>query len=149
MILMLTDEELNSLNEEDIDWKIHYVLDDFDFKTDRCDAHTHGVSKDHLELQVTVCLDPDTMGYILNVLGLLIRKGYKFTDGDLLFGLFEDESMALGFREITNYDNKPILRIIVPDEKGNVYVGAEGIFGEQEDTPYTEEAEYEYIQREM
>ena len=149
MILMLTDEELNSLNEKDIDWEIHYVLDDFDFKTDRCDAHTHGVDKDHLELQVTVCLDPDTMGYILNVVGLLIKKGYKFTDGDLLFGLFEDESMALGFREIVNYDNKPILRIIVPDEKGNVYVGAEGIFGEQEYTPYTEEAEYEHIQREM
>lgn len=123
------------------DWIIHLVSDYGnsvkDFKDYMADSHTHGLERYcGRELQIVLNLYPELVMYVLNSIGKFIVKGYEFLDGDMIYGLFEDENLAVRLEERTDKDGKPIFRVWMPDENGAVDETAEGLYGRQGEEPY-------------
>lgn len=82
-----------------------------------CDCHTHGLEKyGGKELQLVVKLPQNMIGYLLNVVGAMVRAGAELKDGDYIDRLLEGCSVLI----VKNEDSsgKEILRIVVPDAKG-------------------------------
>ena len=131
----ISKEELNPNNP---DWKIHAVSDADTFKKNMCDCHTHGLRKyGSKELQLVLNVNLKTASYILNSVGGMIRSGTKFQAGDRLFGLFENQSMAIGFIDEKDDMGADILRVCIPDENGNSFPEeATGVYALQDSDPY-------------
>jgi len=94
------------------DWIIHYVP-----YSDHIDAHTHGLSRkhDHPELQITLPVNMELVKYVINTMGIAVSNGKKFSDGDEIFGLFENQDLPVRLiaRKATGEN---VLRIVLPDK---------------------------------
>lgn len=105
-----------------IDWIIHYctngICDECGYKETRfidyaCNAHTHGMEKyGHMDFQIVLGYDAETIAYILNSLGLKVQAGQHFHAGDYVSGIFEDCNIRLDEYQETG---RTVLRVIVPD----------------------------------
>lgn len=137
MIYKLSKEELNNLSNIKIDWQIHLVSDNKGFKKYMCDAHTHGINKFfNTEIQMVLNIDSKLIANLINDIGRLIKSGYKFTEGDLLYNLLTDD-MPIGFINAKDYEGEPILRILLPDVNGEVYKpNVTDVYAMQYENPY-------------
>ena len=108
-----------------IDWVIHFVANgvacaecgkmEDTFIEYACNAHTHGMQKyNHMDFQMVLHTSQEDMGYILNTLGMRVRKGERFKPGDMVSGIFLDCDIRLD--EFQECDRK-VLRVIIPDGK--------------------------------
>ena len=134
-------ETAKRVSHGDVPWIVDVVMntkDKIDFKKGRCDVHTHGLAELGLtELQLTIAIPIETAVYIINSIGRLILEGNTYKEGDRLFGLFQNPEMPVGFMNATDAFKQNVLRIILPDELGNVSQDtAEGIYGDQCENPY-------------
>lgn len=107
-----------------IDWIIHLVANgavceecgtvEASFLPNLCNAHTHGLYKyNHKDFQLVLNLPPQEIARILNTLGLMVQKGRKFFDGDLVEGIYLDCPVRIQpFVE----DDRTVLRVVIPDK---------------------------------
>ena len=131
-------EETKDLSREDVTWKIHYVTDDSDTMKDyMCDCHTHGLEDIFgMELQIVLKLPMDLCCYVLNSIGYLGLKGYRFAAEDKIYGLFQNIDMPVRIILGVDANNGPILRVWMPDEECRVDSTASGMYGRQDENPY-------------
>lgn len=111
-----------------IDWVIHAMANgvycgknnkvETGFIDGACDFHTHGMEKyKHMDFQVVLDMDPNTIACILNMLGERVQAGEKFKAGDYVNGIFTDCPIRLDeFEEM----GRTVLRVVIPDEN-NVF----------------------------
>lgn len=111
--------------DEPIDWVIHIEGNGLECATCGnvehsfgeyiCNAHTHGMEKySHPDFQMVLHTSPRDMGYILNTLGLRVKRGEHFRPGDMVSGIFLDCFIRLdAFEE----GGRTVLRVIIPDEQ--------------------------------
>lgn len=108
---------------EQIDWVIILEANDcscdicgkreHNFIKGFCNATTDGMYKyNHPEFQLVLHLEYKLLLYTLNTLGLMVKAGRKFQDGDLVDELFEGYQAKL--IEIEECGKK-VLRVIIPD----------------------------------
>lgn len=78
-----------------------------------CNATTDGMFRyKHPEFQLVLQLEYKLLLYTLNTLGLMVKAGRKFQDGDLVDELFEGYQVKLkGIED----GGKQVLRVIIPD----------------------------------
>lgn len=125
-------------SEPKFDWDIHYVSNgeecsecgktESSFPEYICDAHTDGMAKyGHLDFQVVINYGPREVFRLLNTMGLRVRHGEKFANGDQVSGLYEDCKVRL--REITDCNGNPILRLVISDRQNRL--------PEQSEPPFT------------
>ena len=99
-------------------WIIHYVPE-ASADPDIVNIHTHGVKEkfDHLDLQITMPVSPNTAAGILHGVVNQIEAGKVFKEGDT-----SDEVLGggyiVGFKEFTECE-RTVLRILFPD-KNNI-----------------------------
>lgn len=123
-------------------WIVHAVSDCGTgpkvFKDFRCDYHTHGLNEyGSKELQFTLMVNPGLAGYLINTIGNLILRGKKINGGDVIFGLFDEDTLPVAVVDTKDSYGEDILRICIPDDNGKVYPEkAEGIYSEQVKSPY-------------
>ena len=109
----------------EIDWTIHFIGNgvfchdcgkvDTGFPQYICNAHTHGMEKyGHPDFQVVIHMSTQNIGYVLNLLGLRVQEGERFSAGDLVSGVFEDCPVRLDAFEETG---RQVLRVVIPDGK--------------------------------
>lgn len=130
--------------EKIFDWIIHLCMNgvcdkcgekETGFHQYICNAHTHGMDKyGHLDFQLVINLPQAEIGRILNTLGLRVKAGERFKDGDLVSGIYEDCEIRL---TIFEEDKRKVLRVIIPD-KQNRFPEDEGC-----DYPYIMQGVYE------
>ena len=61
-----------------------------------CNAHTDGMEKyNHLDFQMVIHTDPNTLCYILNLLCYRVQQGERFKAGDMVEGIFVDHLVRL------------------------------------------------------
>ena len=103
-----------------LEWDIHYVTNgtltvgNSTFPKYICDAHTHGLNKlNHPELQLVLDYGPEEVARLINAVGIMIRKGKTFKNGDKISGLYEDCDVYI--RETDDVNGKPLLRLVIPD----------------------------------
>lgn len=79
------------------------------------DAHTHGLEKfGHPELQLVIGYsDPYLICYILNTLAAMVEDGQKFTDGQLVEGIFEDCPVRMDLNK--DCEDVEVFRVVIPD----------------------------------
>ena len=88
------------------DWIVHYVSNNVccdecgkredSFLPCLCNAHTHGMKKyNHLDFQLVLDLGAQEVCRILNELGRRVRAGHRFTEGELVSGIYEDCAVRL------------------------------------------------------
>lgn len=82
-----------------------------------CNAHTHGLMEQfgHPDFQLVLNIDPNTIGGILNTLGIRVRNGEKFNAGDIVEDVIGD-----GYKvrlDAAVECDRIVLRVILPDEK--------------------------------
>ena len=142
MIYNIDHKEVESISNEQITWKVHYVNDFMEkeatFKDDMCDCHSHGI-KEYLgkELQIVLRFEPELVLYLINSIGKLATAGYKFEDKDEIYGLFQDPNMPVYIMASQDVNGEDILRICLPDPKGEANPElAEGIYKKQTEHPY-------------
>ena len=107
-----------------VDWYIHYLANgtlcscgriENSFPECLCNAHTHGMNKyNHKDFQIVLDTDAETIGYLLNTMGLRVQAGERFSNGDIVSGLFEDCDVRL--LEVPEGD-RTVLRLVIPDGK--------------------------------
>ena len=106
------------------DWIVHYVsnnacCDECGKKEDSfipclCNAHTHGMKKyNHPDFQIVLDLGAQEVCRILNELGRRVRAGHRFTEGELVSGIYEDCDVRLDIAEETG---REVYRVIIPDK---------------------------------
>lgn len=80
-----------------------------------CNAHTHGMEKyNHLDFQMVIHTNPNTLCYMLNLLCYRVQQGERFKAGDMVEGIFVDYLIRLdAFEE----DGRTVLRAIIPDSR--------------------------------
>ena len=109
----------------EIDWVIHFIGNgvfcpdcgkiENGFPHYICNAHTHGMEKyGHPDFQVVIHMSTQNIGYVLNLLGLRVQAGERFSAGDLVRGIFEDCPVRLDAFEETG---RQVLRVVIPDGK--------------------------------
>ena len=109
----------------EIDWIIHFIGNgvfcpdcgkvETGFPQYICNAHTHGMEKyGHPDFQVVIHMSTQNIGYVLNLLGLRVQAGERFSAGDLVSGVFEDCPVRLDAFEETG---RQVLRVVIPDGK--------------------------------
>ncbi len=97
-----------------IDWIIHYILDDPGPYPYLCNAHTHGMGKyRHPDFQMVLNLPQEHICYLLNTMEMRVQGGETFHDGDMVSGIYEDCSIRLKKVRETGRD---VLRLIIPDK---------------------------------
>lgn len=78
-----------------------------------CNAQTIGMYKyHHPEFQLVLHMDHKLITYTLNTLGIKVRNGRVFQDGDIIDDLFEGYEAKL--QEFVE-DGKKLLRVLIPD----------------------------------
>ena len=108
-----------------VDWIWHYIANgnvcdccnevENSLPQFMCNAHTHGMNKyNHKDFQVVLDTDTKTIGYLLNTMGLRVQAGERFSNGDIVSGLFEDCDVRL--LEVPEGD-RTVLRLVIPDGK--------------------------------
>ena len=106
-------------------WVIHHVTDTMScsqcgepknsFPEGICDAHTHGLDKyGHLELQLVLAFEPEIIAHIMSTLGERIENGERFSNKQLVNGIFEDCHVRMDI--VKDCDREDIFRVVVPDE---------------------------------
>ena len=103
-----------------IDWRIHLCgyecwesRRETGFLPYLCNAHTHGMEKyHHPDFQVVLNLSIPEICRILNTLSLMVKRGYRFHDGELVYSIYEDCPVRLS--EFTESGRK-VLRVVIPD----------------------------------
>ena len=109
----------------EIDWIIHFIGNgvfcpdcgkiETGFPQYICNAHTHGMEKyGHPDFQVVIHMSTQNIGYVLNLLGLRVQAGERFSAGDLVSDVFEDCPVRLDAFEETG---RQVLRVVIPDGK--------------------------------
>ena len=80
-----------------------------------CNAHTHGMEKyNHLDFQMVIHANPNTLCYVLNYLCYRVQQGERFKPGDMVEGIFADYLVRLdAFEE----GGRTVLRVIIPDSR--------------------------------
>lgn len=103
-------------------WIAHFVGDDSDSPTGY-NVHTHGLveSFDHPDLQI-VCPMPEQLAHKLlcNLVSQITEEGKKFKAGDVV-----ERVLGQGYKtKLVDAQEcgRPVLRLIMPDEKGNLDV---------------------------
>ena len=112
------------------EWVIHYVNNEVCgvcseentkpiSKNAEVNIHTHGLFEnyDHLDIQVSLPLQPKIICGLINDLGFKIKDGQKFSHGQRFSELIQN--MDVVFYEARDGERK-VLRLIIPDEKGNL-----------------------------
>lgn len=118
-------------NMKEPEWMIHYISNgvpcmccgkiEYPYIPYICDAHTDGLTKyfNHQELQIVLDIGPKLIMYVLNVLGMRIREGEIFKNGDLVNGVIEGYPVKImEVEDADPEDSEKCLRVIFPDEKG-------------------------------
>lgn len=78
-----------------------------------CNAQTIGMYKyHHPEFQLVLHMDHKLITYTLNTLGIKVRNGRVFQDGDIIDDLFEGYEAKL--QEFVE-DGKKLLLVLIPD----------------------------------
>lgn len=134
-----TEDELQQIGNEGVDWRIEFVYGDTSFKENMCDCHTHGINKhleSGLELQIVLSIEPQLAKYILNCVGKLITAGKNFKSKDKLYGIFKNEKMPIGFIKSKDSEGKDILRIWIPDKEGRLFDKSTDEYRQQDQDPY-------------
>ena len=99
---------------KNVDWIIHYILDDPGPYPYLFNAHTHGMEKyRHPDFQMVLNLPQEHICYLLNTMGMRVQGGENFHDGDMVSGIYEDCSIRLKKVRETGRD---VLRLIIPDK---------------------------------
>lgn len=110
----------------DLEWKIIYIANGYQCqicgKTEYpyidhiCDAHTVGLMETfgHPELQLIIDYGPNEIMRILNTIGIRIKNGERFKEGDMIKGIYEDCELRLDCID-DGYGIEPYLRVIIPD----------------------------------
>ncbi len=99
---------------KNVDWIIHYILDNPGPYPYLCNAHTHGMEKyRHPDFQMVLNLPQEHICYLLNTMGMRVQGGETFHDGDMVSGIYEDCSIRLKKVRETGRD---VLRLIIPDK---------------------------------
>lgn len=85
---------------KNVDWIIHYILDNPGPYPYLCNAHTHGMEKyRHPDFQMVLNLPQEHICYLLNTMGMRVQGGETFHDGDMVSGIYEDCSIRLKDRK--------------------------------------------------
>ena len=112
------------MSKEFVDWIIHYVANgaqcvecgkkEFSFLQYACNAHTHGMENyNHQDFQIVLNCSQEEIMRILNTLGLRVKAGERFKDGDYVKGIYEDCDVRLeAFEEC----GRTVLRVVIPDK---------------------------------
>lgn len=84
--------------------------------------HTHGLEQTlkHLDLQLVAPIDLEVCAGILHDVVLLIKEGLVLKSGEDINNVLK--GMPVGVLEVSEDDRK-VMRLILPDEKGNVTSG--------------------------
>ena len=99
---------------KNVDWIIHCILDDPGPYPYLGNAHTHGMEKyRHLNFQTVINFPQEHICYLLNTMGMRVRNGETFHDGDMVSGIYEDCDVRLKKVRETGRD---VLRLIIPDK---------------------------------
>ena len=99
-------------------WTIHYVFDDPGPYPYLGNAHTHGNSINgmekykHLDFQTVINFPQKHICYLLNTMGMRVRNGEIFHDGDMVSGIYEDCSIR---QKKIREAGRDVLRLIIPD----------------------------------
>lgn len=102
--------------KNNIDWIIHLVLDGSDFEFIG-NAHTHGLERyGHEDFQVVLRLPQEEISRLLNTLGLRVQAGERFTDSDMIKGLYLDCDIRL---DAVIETGRTVLRLIIPDKNNH------------------------------
>ena len=110
--------------ENSVDWIIHLCTDGVcgecgkrsdDYIQYTCNAHTHGMEQyGHMDFQIVIRLPVQEIARILNTLAEMVRSGKRFSDNDLVPGLYDDCSIRLQtFKET----GRNALRAMIPDNE--------------------------------
>lgn len=95
--------------------------------------HTHGLTKtkNHLDLQVVLPINPEIVHSIIWAFVRKITEKRTFKDGDLVNEIIENYPVKL---KKTIEDGRQILRVLLPDENGlfNGDKGCDPLYAEQE-----------------
>lgn len=108
-----------------VDWIVHLVANtaceecgekENKFLQYACNAHTHGMENyGHQDFQFVLYLDPKTIMYLLNSMGLRVQGGERFKAGDIVSNIIEGYDIRLDEFEETG---RKVLRVIVPNAGG-------------------------------
>ncbi|OSA95709.1 UNVERIFIED_ORG: hypothetical protein B2H93_04625 [Clostridium botulinum] len=116
----MSDNKIIKLVKDKIDtptWKIHGVIDNPD--ANGRVYHTHGMGMyDSLELELNLPLSLEDAMPILNAIGMKIANGKVLKENELINGILMCPFIVKKVKGICKRD-VDILRVIVPDEKGN------------------------------
>lgn len=107
---------------------IHLVADN---EYQEINAHTHGLAENynHVDFQIVLNLHPQVISSIFHNICDLVKSGEKFHDGQSVPGIIKNFNVKL-FE--TTESNRKVLRIILPDKKGNLDEDAmEELYAEQ------------------
>jgi len=96
-----------------INWIIHFGMDASDIKF-ITNCHTHGMELyDHADFQVVLSLPQNEMKRLLNTIGMRVRDGERFANGDMVKGLYLDCDIRL---DSVMETGRRVLRLVIPDK---------------------------------
>lgn len=115
----LTPEEEGFL--ESHGWYSHLVFSE-DSATRWVNYHTHGLSElyGQLDFQFVLPLDRSTLHALATILVDRVKKGERFADGMRVSGVARKYDVLLFKTTESQKNNRSVLRVILPDEKGNL-----------------------------
>ena len=117
-------EERERQNMETVGWYAHYVPD-----ADDCpygiNYHTHGSdhSFNHLDMQVCLAADPQTLHHVLSIAVGKIKEGAKFEHGKTYDDLIEPANGEGTYKVLmleAEECGRKVLRLIMPDKHGKL-----------------------------
>ncbi|MCD8109990.1 MAG: DUF4262 domain-containing protein [Clostridiales bacterium] len=115
--------DAKEINRENPDWYIHLCANgvaceccgeiEDGFRELMCNAHTHGLERyNHPDFQMVVQYPAEAIGYVLNEFGYRVRSGERFSNGEIVEGIFTDCPVRL--EEAVEMD-RTVFRIVIPD----------------------------------
>jgi hypothetical protein len=63
-----------------------------------------------------VFINPETIGYILNVIGERIKDGLLLHEGDVIEDLFKDKRAKVKVVDATDCKGQKVWRLVLPDQ---------------------------------
>jgi hypothetical protein len=114
-------------------WYSHLILPEY-VGQKWVNYHTHGLPEHygHLDFQIVLPVDGDTLHKLATRLVDRVKQGERFASGMHVSGIIEDYDVLLVKMTETQNTQHPVLRVILPDKDGNLdKTGLTGIFAAQ------------------
>jgi hypothetical protein len=102
-------------------WYSHFILPE-DSGQSWVNYHTHGLPEHygHLDFQLVLPTDPNILHALATKLVDRVKGGERFAAGMRVSGIVEKYDVMLIEITETQNDNRYVLRVVLPDEDGNL-----------------------------